>query len=236
MQIDAHDLSAFYEAPTGQVTRRLITRRLKRLWPNAPGLRILGYGFAPPYLTPYLAEAERVVALMPAQQGVVVWPGTKPLSALGEENALPFPDAMFDRIIMVHAVEAAEAVRPLMRQIWRVLAPAGRLVIIAPNRRSLWARVERSPFAQGRPFTKGQLSRLLSESMFAAERWDTALLFPPVRMRSLLSSDAGWESVGRTLWPRMAGVHIVEASKSLYAQPVGAVAKNAKPALASVSS
>ena len=152
----------------GQVTRRLITRRVKRMWPAAPGLRILGYGFAPPYLTPYLGEAERVVALMPAQQGVAAWPGASPLSALGEENALPFPDAMFDRILMVHAVEAADAARPLMRQIWRVLAPAGRLIVIAPNRASLWARVERSPFAHGRPFTRGQLARLLGESMFAA--------------------------------------------------------------------
>lgn len=235
MQIDAHDLSAFYEGPMGQVTRRLITRRVKRMWPSAPGLRILGYGFAPPYLTPYLGEAERVVALMPAQQGVAAWPGASPLSALGEENALPFPDAVFDRIIMVHAVEAADAVRPLMRQIWRVLAPAGRLIVIAPNRASLWARVERSPFGHGRPFTRGQLARLLGELMFEPERWDTALLYPPLPVRRLVRSGAAWERVGRALWPRLAGVHVVEASKSLYALAAPPVVKNSKASLAQVS-
>jgi len=231
MQIDAHDLSAFYEAPMGQVTRRLIARRLKTLWPNAPGLRILGYGFAPPYLTPYVAEAERVVSLMPAQQGVVAWPGAKPLSALGEESALPFPDAVFDRVLMVHGIEAAEGARPLMRQIWRVLAPAGRLIVIAPNRASLWARVERSPFGHGRPFSRRQLARLLNESMFAPERWDSALHFPLLPV----SGGASWERIGRTLWPRFAGVHIVEASKSLYALAPQPAVKNAKTSFAEAS-
>jgi len=235
MQIDANDLSAFYEAPMGQVTRRLITRRIRKFWPSAPGLRILGYGFAPPYLAPYLGEAERTIALMPAQQGAAAWPGGKPLSVLGEENALPFPDAMFDRILMVHAVEAADAARPLMRQIWRVLAPSGRLIVIAPNRASLWARVERSPFGHGRPFTRRQLSRLLGESLFAPERWDTALHIPPLPAGWIARDGASWERVGRTLWPRLAGVHLVEASKSLYASaPVSAV-KNSKAALAEVS-
>ncbi|HEV2561492.1 MAG TPA: methyltransferase domain-containing protein [Rhizomicrobium sp.] len=235
MQIDAHDLSAFYAAPMGQVTRRLIARRLKRLWPEAKKQRILGYGFAPPYLTPFQGEAERVIALMPAQQGVVVWPAKRPLSVLGEENALPFPDAMFDRILIVHGLEAAEAARPLMRQIWRVLAPSGKLIIIAPNRRSLWARVESSPFAQGRPFTRGQLSRLLNESMFVPERWDTALLFPLRPMRSLVRSGTAWERIGRALWPRLAGVHIVEAQKSLYALAAPSPVKNAKAALANAA-
>ena len=235
MQIDAHDLSAFYEAPMGQVTRRLISRRIRKLWPSAPGLRILGYGFAPPYLAPYLAESERAIALMPAQQGVAAWPGGRPLSVLGEENALPFPDAMFDRILMVHAVEAADAARPLMRQIWRVLAPGGRLIVIAPNRASLWARVERSPFGHGRPFTRRQLAKLLGESMFAPERWDTALFFPPLPTRWIARDGASWERIGRVLWPRLAGVHIVEASKSLYASPQVAVAKNSKTSLAEVS-
>jgi len=236
MQIDANDLSAFYEAPMGQVTRRLIARRIKKLWPSAPGLRILGYGFAPPYLQPYLAEAERVVALMPAQQGVAAWPGAKPLSALGEENALPFPDAMFDRILMVHAIEAADAARPLMRQIWRVLAPGGRLIVIAPNRASLWARLERSPFGHGRPFTRGQLARLLGECMFAPERWDRALLIPPLPVGWIARDGASWERIGRVLWPRLAGVHLVEASKSLYASAPAGVVKNSKPALLEVSS
>jgi SAM-dependent methyltransferase len=232
MHLDVRELSAFYEAPTGQIARRHMMRRLRLLWPDVEGQRVLGYGFAVPYLKSYLGEAERAVALMPAQQGVVAWPPGRSLCALGEEDALPFPDALFDRILLVHAIEAADGLRTLMRQIWRVLAPAGRIVVVAPNRNSLWAQVESSPFAQGSPFTRGQLARLLDESMFVPERWDSALLFPPLHGRRLLRSGTAWESLGRRIWPQLAGVHLVEATKTLYGAPNAVGATRRKPVLA----
>ena len=217
MTVDVHDLSVFYDEPIGQVARRLIARRMRLAWPDLRGLRVLGYGYPVPYVRAYLGEAERVVAFVPAEQDIPPWPPTQSIVALGEEDALPFPDSFFDRIVMVHGLETAEAARPVMRQMWRVLTPHGRLLIIVPNRASLWAQVERSPFAYGRPFNKGQLDRLLRESMFVPERWDTALYFPPIRLRRLMRSGFGWERAGHRLWPRLAGVHIVDATKSLYA-------------------
>ncbi len=227
MPVDTQDLSLFYDEPIGQVARRLIGRRLREAWPDLRGLRVLGYGYAAPYVRPFLGEAERVVAFVPAEQDIAPWPLGRSVVALGGEDALPFPDAAFDRLVMVHGLETAEAVRPLMRQVWRVLAPHGRLVVIVPNRSSLWALIERSPFAHGRPFNRGQLARLLRESLFTPERWDTALYFPPVRTSRPMNSGMGWERVGRRLWPQFAGVHIVEATKSLYA-----LVPPAKPAVA----
>ncbi len=217
MQFDAQGLSAFYDQPLGLVARRVIVRRLRMLWPDLRGLRILGYGFAIPYLRPLLLEAERAVALIPAPQGAVAWPPERALVALGEEDALPFPDAFFDRILMVHGLEQAESTRSLLRQIWRVLAPEGRLVVIAPNRASVWALSERSPFAQGRQFSRGQLDKLLQESMFMSEQWDSALYFPPLKSRRFVRNGRSWERVGRAIWPGFSGVHLVEASKSMYA-------------------
>jgi SAM-dependent methyltransferase len=219
MQLDARDLSAFYDEPLGQITRRMIARRVRIAWPDVRGLRVLGYGFATPYLRNFLPEAERVAALMPAQEGVVSWPGGKQLVALGEEDALPFPDAMFDRIMIVHGLEAAESVNALLRQVWRVLTSDGRLLLIVPNRASLWTQVEMSPFAHGRPYSRGQLDRLMRDCMFLPERWDNALFLPPIRTRRLMRSGVAWERMGRSLWPRLAGVHLLEASKSLYALP-----------------
>ena len=37
----------------------------------------------------------------------------------------------------------------------------GKLVIVTPNRRGLWARFEHTPFGTGRPFSRGQLTELL---------------------------------------------------------------------------
>lgn len=233
MQFDATGLAGFYETPVGQIARRQISRRLRLLWPDLGGERLLGYGFAVPYLKSFLGEAERAVALMPAQQGVVIWPpDARPLCALGHEDALPFPDALFDRILMVHALEAADAARHLMRQIWRVLAPAGRVVIVAPNRASLWSQLEASPFAHGRPFSRSELVGLLTQSLFVPERWDCALLFPPSKSRRLVRSGTAWERFGRRLWPGLAGVHLVEASKTLYGAPQPVPAGKRKRALA----
>lgn len=217
MHLNARKLADFYESPVGQVARRMIYRRLRMISPHRPPENVLGFGFAVPYLRGLLTEAQRVVAFMPAQQGVVAWPPGRPLSVLGEELSLPFADETFDMVVMVHGLESAEAVRPLMRQIWRVMAPEGRLLLVAPNRAGLWSQAERSPFAYGHPYLRGQLEMLLRESMFAPQRWEHALYFPPVRTRRFIGTGNGWERVGQTFWPRFAGVHLVDASKSLFA-------------------
>jgi len=215
MQPGSKDPPSFYEEQIGQVTRRTIFRRVRLAWPDVRGQRLLGYGYALPYLRPFVGEAERVAALVPEQHELDG--ADLRVVVQGEEDAWPFVDSLFDRILVVHGLESSDASRPLMRQIWRVLAPEGRLLCIVPNRSSLWAQIELSPFAQGRPFSRGQIDRLLRQSMFVPERWDTALYFPPLRSRRLVRSGTAWERMGRACWPRLAGVHIVEATKSLYA-------------------
>jgi len=216
MRLDAGELVDFYESAVGHAARRLISHRIKEIWPHLKGLRVLGYGFAPPYLESYLAEAERVVALMPARTGVVAWPGGRQLAVLGEEDALPFAEAMFDRILVVHGLEGADAARPLLRALWRVLAPEGRILLVAPNRASLWAQMEVSPFACGRPFHRSELTALLGDTLFEPLQWERALYLPPFSGRRLSRLGDGLEKLGRRLLPGIAGVHLVEASKSLY--------------------
>jgi SAM-dependent methyltransferase len=191
-------------------------RRLRALWPDLSGRRLLGYGYAVPYLRG-LADAERAIAAMPAAMGVISWPQGRNAALLCEDHALPFPDVFFDRILVVHGLEGAEQLRPLLRQLWRVLAPEGRLMVVAPNRASLWAQVDISPFGQGRPFSRRELDWLLRDALFEPVRWECALYAPPVKSRALLGSGAGWEKIGARLLPRIGGVHLVEATKSFYA-------------------
>lgn len=231
--MDARALSEFYSTPLGQRSRRLILRALRQSWPDVRGRRLLGYGFAEPYLRAFQPEADRVIAALPeSMSGAAPWPRSACLSSLVQEDSLPFPDAFFDLILVVHGLEEAEVMRPLLRQLWRVLAPEGRLLLVAPNRASLWAQIDRSPFAYGRPFTRTQLERVLKEAMFIPEQWDSALLVPPLKSRRLLGTGLAWERAGRWLWPALAGVHVVEATKSLYAVVPAKPAKRAQPALA----
>src|ERR1700719_776268 len=100
MQSGSKDLQSFYEEPIGQVARRTIFRRVRQVWPDVRGLRLLGYGYALPYLRPFVGEAERVAAFVPSQyelEGVDL-----PFVAQGEEDSLPFVDSLFDRILVVH--------------------------------------------------------------------------------------------------------------------------------------
>jgi SAM-dependent methyltransferase len=217
MNHDSASLSAFYASPVGQVTRRVIQRRLREVWPDMEGTRLLGYGFAIPYLRSLAADTEFAAALVPEQLGAVAWPSDTCRSVVAQEDALPFPDAMFDRVLVIHGLESAESLRPLLRQLWRVLAPSGKLLLVAPNRTSLWAQVERSPFAHGRPFNRAQLGSLLHDTLYVAERWESALLMPPLRSRRFLGRGVSWEKLGRRIWPALAVIHTVEATKSMYA-------------------
>jgi SAM-dependent methyltransferase len=220
--LDATALADFYESPMGQVARRHILRRVRLMWPSIANRRVLGYGFAVPYLRSFIGEAERVVAAMPAQMGVVAWPAVRQLVTLVDEDALPFPDAFFDCLLVVHGLEGTDAMKRHLRELWRVLAPEGKLLLVAPNRTSLWAQVERSPFAHGRPYSRSQLDRLLRGAMFEPQKWDISLLQPPLKSRRLIRTGTGWDRMGRAMWSALAGVHIVEAQKTVFgAVPIG---------------
>ena len=225
MWVDVIDLRDFYASPLGRLVRRVVRRQLREIWPDVSGQRVLGMGFATPFLGQFLEEAERVLAVMPPAQGVMHWPdGESGLVALAEDDALPYPDRSMDRILLVHALESSAQFRDLLRECWRVLADGGRLVVVAPNRRGLWARIERSPFAQGRPYSMGQLDRLLRDMQFAPAQKNTALFFPPLWWPLFTSWTLGVERVGRRFFPTIAGVNIVEATKQIYSAPPVAAA------------
>src|SRR4051812_29010418 len=109
--MDARALAQFYKSALGQRTRRLIFTQVRRIWPQLKDMRVLGYGFALPYLPPFLAEAERVIAASPAEMGVFSWPAGRRLSTLADEDCLPFPDAFFDRVLVIHGLEGAQSLR-----------------------------------------------------------------------------------------------------------------------------
>lgn len=218
MAPDVVDLRDFYDGTLGLLATRIIRARLRALWPDVRGDGILGLGYATPYLPPFRGEASRIIALMPAAQGVVHWPvGERGLVGLAEEAELPLPDLSVDRIVMVHGIEFSEQLRPLLREVWRVLSDRGRLLVVAPNRRGIWALLERTPFGQGHTYTQRQLSLLLRENMFTPLRATGALYVPPVRSRMLQATARVWERLGDPWLERFSGVVVVEAGKQIYA-------------------
>jgi len=215
--MDVVDLRNFYAQHLGVVARRFVGRGIRARWTDTRSLRVLGVGYATPYLGLFREEAERCLALMPAAQGVVRWPSTRPaLAALVEEDELPLTDSAVDRVLLVHALEMSSDPAELLREAWRVLAAGGRLMAVVPNRRGLWARMDTTPFGQGRPYSRSQITQLLRDTWFTPTGWGEALYVPPIPRGWFLRSAVAWERTGATLSAPFAGVHIVEATKQVY--------------------
>ncbi len=214
---DIVDLRNFYASLLGRLAERSITMALSSIWAKMPNQRLVGLGYVVPWLDRFGADTDCALAFMPATQGAVNWPPGGPSStALVFDEELPLFDSSIDRILMVHALEHAESPHETLKEVWRVLAPGGRLVIVAPNRRGVWARFEHTPFGTGRPFSRGQLNELLRETNFTPCAWNDALHFPPSRRRWMLRFYQLLEKAGRRFWPIFSGVIVVEAQKRLY--------------------
>ncbi|MDE1156887.1 MAG: class I SAM-dependent methyltransferase [Neorhizobium sp.] len=217
MSVDIVDLREFYHSPLGRVAEQSIAMALSSLWSRLPEERLVGLGYAVPYLERFRADTERTFAFMPASQGAVNWPpGELSSTALVFDEELPLPDSSVDRVLMVHSLEFAENPRETLKELWRVLAPGGRLVIVVPNRRGVWARMEHTPFGSGRPYSRGQLTNLLRETNFTPAASAEALFFPPSKIHSILKVRHAFESMGRRFWPVFSGVIVLEAQKRLY--------------------
>lgn len=221
MHSDVAELRDFYASPLGQVSRRLIRRCMRGAWADRQIETLIGLGFACPYLDTFRPQAKRIGAIMPTRQGALVWP-TKGIkqSVLADEEDLPLPDNSVDSMIVVHGLEMADRANQMLREMWRVLTPEGRVIIVVPNRRGIWARTDMTPFGYGRPYSRGQLERLLLEAMFTPQSWDNALFMPPLGRNVFLRSAIAWERIGARTASGFSGVLIVEAKKEVSA-PIG---------------
>ncbi|MCF6200341.1 MAG: class I SAM-dependent methyltransferase [Hyphomicrobiaceae bacterium] len=216
MHLYVTELRDFYETPLGIVARRLIRRQIRKLWPEVHGQQMVGLGYAPPYLLTY-HQRTPVAALMPAHQGVTLWPHEGPYkAALVDELNLPLADSSVERVLAVHALEMSEHGEDMLQEAWRILKPEGELLLIVPNRRGPWANRENTPFGHGRPYSRTQLEKLLFETGFIPEKWHPALFIPPSHRSLMVRFAIPFERFGARAWPAFAGVHIVLARKQVY--------------------
>jgi len=233
MHLDVQDLRDFYyRTKLGRIAQRAVRDQVTTFWPPAEvrGQNVAGFGFAVPMLRPYLGGARRVIALMPAAQGVMPWPPGKPnVSVLCEEMLWPIDTGSVDKLVVLHGLETSENPPALLEEARRVLGPGGKALFIVPNRSGLWARRDATPFGFGRPYSLGQLEAQLKAHEFVPERHLAALFSPPSQSRFWMRS-AGWvEKAGRRVSHSLAGgVFMVEAGRKAQT-PGGAPVKEGVP-------
>jgi SAM-dependent methyltransferase len=218
--LTAYDLKFFYKSFSGRVIRKIIREKLLTLWPEkyVKNISVMGYGYALPYLRPYMKEAATIYNMMPIQLGVHNWPPEgQNCVYLSDEGALPLATNSVDRVIMVHGLEFLDFPEESFEELWRVLKSTGRIIIVVPNRMGFWARADWNPFGQGKPYSSRQVESFLKENLFVHERTTHALFSPPFQNNLLLRAAHIFEKIGSYLYPALGGVTVIEASKQLYA-------------------
>lgn len=212
---DVTDIRAFYHSRLGRLVTRRINRMLRLCWPGENKHTILAIGYGLPFLAAW--PNDKALAVMTASQGVIRWPSQGPCATvLTEDHILPFADESFDRIIVAHELENTDHPAALLNEIWRVLSPQGRLLMIVPNRLGLWARMDATPFGFGRAYSSRQLAQLLQSHRYVRLQRHYGLYTPPSQKRIWLSLAPVWEWLGPRFFPQIGGVIVVEAAKQIY--------------------
>ena len=214
------DLHNFYQSPLGKTTRNIVLNLIKDFWPSVTAQTVLGVGYPLPYFDSFLGETKKTFVFMPVQQGVDHWPVNKPgLVSLIEEHHFPLPDESIDRLLLIHCLEHTGQVPHFLREVWRILSPEGRLLIITPNRRGIWARLDYTPFGHGNPYTMTQLTKVLISNQFTPLTQKRGLYTFPSQSRFTLPLSPFVETIGDKIMPKFSGILALECTKQIYALP-----------------
>lgn len=224
-----HDVIAlrdfYYTTSLGRAAQKALRDTICTYWPDMTGKDVAGFGFAVPVLRPWLKDARRVIALMPAQQGVMHWPAEAANhSVLAEETSWPLATDSMDRLLLLHGLEVSERPAALLEEAARVLRVGGEALFVLPNRSGLWARMDGTPFALGRPYSTGQIGSLLRDHGFQICDHRGALFFPPKGSPRWLRWAMSLERVGRRLMRFRAGGVLVVRARRVEDTPSGGLA------------
>jgi len=241
MPVTLASLDSFYAGPLGKKLAQDCARGLARLAPPGKGDTIMGFGYTRPYLEQFAGADRRILAFIPA---AMVEPGkeeknrrrpaddadrrpapARPAPGKGtaaeplpveEDYKFPLDDAAVDSVLAVHALEFSPDAQTILRELWRVLLPGGRLILIVPNRRGLWAHAEKTPFGHGQPYSRRQLAEALRHNGFDCDEIYEYVHFLPQRDGRVPLASRLYEKLARRFFPCFGGVLIAEAQKRLY--------------------
>ncbi|MCP5361125.1 MAG: hypothetical protein H6908_00570 [Hyphomicrobiales bacterium] len=209
-------LIEYYASAQGETTRTRLCGHIQYFINSGKEETCVGIGYCIPYINDERAfsscwhflpgELYRQKDILPEKGSVI------------DSAQFPVRKDSTNRILVIHGLEYIRDPYLFLQNIWNLLVPMGRVLLIVPNRMGLWARLTSTPFGYGTPFSLAQLEQLLQESQFHLLHARPALFMPPVTRRQGLRSSALWRIITRWLLRPVGGVWIVEAEKRLYAE------------------
>ena len=195
----------------------------------------------------------------PRDSQITTLAAVEPISLHCEFDALPFPNASVDLVVLPHALELARDPHRTLAEVERVLVPEGRVVIAGFNPTSLWGlrqgagRVQRrlglarsgsSPYLPraGEFIGYWRLRDWMRLLSFEIEGGQFGCYRPPLRSQRWLDRCAWMDGMGDRWWPVLGAVYFVTAVKrvrgmrlvgKLTRVPAKAPAARAAPAVVS---
>jgi SAM-dependent methyltransferase len=165
----------------------------------------------------------------PANPSTTTMPPREPVGLHCEFDALPFPNASIDLVVLPHSLELARDPHHTLREVERVLVPEGRVVIAGFNPASLWGLRQRAGVLR-RNLGLGQEQGLYLPragefiGYWRLRDWLRLLGFeveagrfgcwrPPVQTEKWLERYAWMDRLGDRWWPVLGAVYFVVAVK-----------------------
>ena len=210
MTIDVTDLFEFYQSSLGEVVTSRLGDVFTSFHEKTNAKHLIGLGYTVPY-------ASIDLHLVPEHIGVMQHTSGISSTVMVDDYYLPFQDESVDALVMIHMLEHSQNPRRFLREIWRVMASGGRMLMVVPNRRGMWSRFENNPFGYGQPFSKRQIVGLLRDNMFTCTDVHYALSTFPINHSWITTHLQTLPNLPKVLLHRFSGVIVVEVVKQVCA-------------------
>ncbi len=217
MYLDFLNYQKFYNSSIGKLLASHIQGIIKKYCYLYDNQNIGCFGYCHPYLN-FLKEFNLTTSYCYSKRmGISDDNIIKNKKILIDEEKIPFQDSYFDHVFLIHYLENNHNTKLSLREIWRSLAPEGKLYIIIPNKKSSWFLSDRSPFSSGNGFSKKQISELLDESFFDIQNIERLVYFPNTNIKFINYNNNLIEKFGSILFKYFNGVYFCVVKKRIYA-------------------
>ena len=176
---------------------------------NVRGGSVLGLGYATPFLRP--SSGKPSAPWPSAGPAVTRWPRGPQPHHPGRRDGPAAARRSVDRVLLIHAVECTEQVRPMLREIWRVMADGGRL-IVAPTRAPACGRDR--PLARYRALPTRPASSQRCCAPACSRPYQTRALFSCRRRSRLMMRMAPAVGASASWLGRFAGVSVIRSRQA----------------------
>jgi SAM-dependent methyltransferase len=215
MTCNVKKLTDFYKTPLGEVVQVYVNDIIKKFIPETTKNQfILGLGYVIPYLTKNLIQKNTILSFTLDKMGGITWPNTEcSQTAIVHCHNLPIANKVVDRLLIVHGLECCENREKLLKEINRIIAPDGEILIVFPNKAGIWSHTSGTPFAYGEHYTMSQLNTILSKNGFTITSEERFLYFPPTQSLYTQAFFAPVEMMGSYFIPYFSGLNAITAKK-----------------------